>query len=58
MVDGKVGNSVANVSSSLRCYLCHAISKNFNELDNISERPIISEGVIQEFIASCLYKNF
>jgi len=43
MVDGKICNSVVNVSSSLRLYLCQATSKSFNEIDNILERPIYEE---------------
>ena len=53
MVDGQVCNSFANVSSSLRCYLCHATSKDFNNIDDILERLILKENL--EFGISSLH---
>lgn len=53
MVDGKVCNSVANVSSAMRCYLCHATSKMFNKIDKILELPVLKENL--EFGISSLH---
>ena len=40
MIDGEVCNAVASVTSSQRCYLCKATSKDFNNLENIVKLPI------------------
>lgn len=43
MIDGKVCNSITNTSSSMRCYLCGATSKEFNDIDKMLQRPIIED---------------
>lgn len=40
MIDGKVCNSITNTLSSMRCYLCGATSKEFNDIDKMLQRPI------------------
>ncbi|XP_021703892.1 uncharacterized protein LOC110677210 [Aedes aegypti] len=37
MVDGKVCNAATETSSSMRCYICQATSKTFNNLDKRNE---------------------
>ena len=44
-VNGQIFNSIANVPSSLRCYLCQATSKDFNEIDKILARPISEDNL-------------
>ena len=43
MLDVKFINVITNCTSTMRCYLCNATSKQFNDLDNIMARPIIEE---------------
>lgn len=45
MVDGKLCNCLSDTKSTMRCYLCDATSKEFNDLDMIKNRPIKSEYV-------------
>lgn len=40
VVDSKICNSITNTSSSMRCYLCQATSKEFNDIDKILQKPI------------------
>lgn len=35
MVDGKVCNAATNTNSTMRCYICKATSKDFNNLHNL-----------------------
>lgn len=37
MIDGKVCNAVTDTSSAMRCYLCNATSKQFNNIDAMKE---------------------
>ncbi|KAH9644367.1 hypothetical protein HF086_006395 [Spodoptera exigua] len=37
MVDGKVCNSATNTTSTMRCYICKATSKDFNKLEKFNE---------------------
>ncbi|XP_055903188.1 uncharacterized protein LOC129939232 [Eupeodes corollae] len=39
MVDGKVCNALTNTTSSQRCYICGASSKDFNEIEKLLLRP-------------------
>lgn len=41
MIDGKVCNAVTSTSSALRCNLCGATSKDFNNIDKILQLPLI-----------------
>lgn len=43
MIDGKICNSLTDTKSTLRCYLCDATSKEFNDLTAILEKPVKSE---------------
>ena len=43
MLDVKIINVLTDTTSAMRCYLCGATSKEFNNLDNIMMRPIIEE---------------
>lgn len=43
MIDGKICNSLSDTKSTLRCYLCDATSKDFNNIDAILDRPIKNE---------------
>lgn len=43
MIDTKVCNSLTNTSSAQRCYLCQLTSKNFNNIDEIINIPIVEE---------------
>lgn len=45
MVDGKICNSISGTKSSLKCYLCDASSKDFNNLENIGRRSINNDYV-------------
>lgn len=45
MVDGKLCNCLSDTKSTMRCYLCDATSKEFNDFDMIKNRPIKSEYV-------------
>lgn len=45
MVDGKICNSLSDTKSTLRCYLCNATSKDFNDLKSIVNRPIKTENL-------------
>jgi len=40
MVDGKVINSVTGTKSSLRCHLCNATSKDFNNIDLVIKKKV------------------
>lgn len=40
MIDGKLCNSLSDNKSTMKCYLCDATSKQFNDLDTIVKRPI------------------
>lgn len=43
MVDGKVCNALASISSAQRCYLCKATSKDFNDIDMIFKKPVSAD---------------
>lgn len=43
MVDGKVCNSLTDTKSSMRCYLCKATSKIFNDIEKIISLPLDEE---------------
>lgn len=45
MIDGKVCNSLTNTASSLRCYICLATSKEFNDIDKMLEKKIHEENL-------------
>lgn len=40
MVDGKICNTLSETKSTMKCYLCDATSKDFNNLESICQRPI------------------
>lgn len=40
MIDGKVCNAVSSTLSTLRCYLCGATSKQFNQIDEIIQKDL------------------
>lgn len=40
MIDGKICNSLSGTRSALRCYLCQATSKDFNDIDKMVDLPI------------------
>lgn len=40
MIDNKVCNAVSNTKSTLRCYLCGATSKDFNNIDVILQKEV------------------
>lgn len=40
MIDGKVRNNLTNTTSNMRCYLCKAISTQFNKLDQVLSLPV------------------
>lgn len=40
MIDGKVCNAITNTSSTQRCYLCQATSKQFNDIDAILQKEV------------------
>lgn len=43
MIDGKVCNAITDTSSTQRCYLCGATSKEFNSIDNMIARNVNTE---------------
>ncbi|XP_055839998.1 uncharacterized protein LOC129907699 [Episyrphus balteatus] len=43
MVDGKICNSLTDTNSTLRCYLCGATSKDFNNLELVSQKETQSD---------------
>jgi len=45
MVDGKVCNAAMDNSSTMRCYVCNATSKDFNSIDEIVKRPVAEESL-------------
>lgn len=40
MVDGKVCNALTNTSSTQRCYICGASSRDFNSLERLLAKPL------------------
>lgn len=40
MIDGKVKNAVTETDSSMRCYICKATSKQFNNIDLVSKQKV------------------
>lgn len=40
MIDGKVCNALTETKSAMRCYLCGATSKEFNNIDMILEKEV------------------
>ena len=40
MIDGKVVNSITGTKSTMRCYLCSATSKDFNNIDAMIKREV------------------
>lgn len=40
MIDGKVCNALTNTSSTQRCYICNATSKDFNNVDEVVKRAV------------------
>ena len=40
MVDNKVINALTDTTSAMRCHLCNATSKNFNNINDMIQRPI------------------
>jgi len=53
MVDGKVCNALTGTTSTQKCYICGATSKNFNRIDEMIERKIKTENL--EFGLSVLH---
>ena len=45
MVDGKVCNAVTGTTSTQRCFLCKASSKEFNDINNIIKMDIITDNL-------------
>ena len=45
MIDGKTVNAITNTISSQRCYLCYATSSNFNNIEEMFNRAIISDNL-------------
>lgn len=43
MVDGKICNSLTDTKSTLKCYICGATSKEFNNLDLVIQKEIQSD---------------
>lgn len=43
MVDGKLCNTLSNTKSTLKCYLCDATSTEFNNLNQILQKPLKTE---------------
>lgn len=39
MIDGKVANAVTGTKSTLSCYICKAMPKEMNDLDNVKSKP-------------------
>lgn len=46
MIDGKVCNVITNTSSSMRCYVCEATSKEFNDIVKVQKR-IVEQSSLQ-----------
>ena len=40
MVDGKVCNALTETTSTQKCYLCGATSKDFNNIEAMIQRPV------------------
>lgn len=40
MIDGKVCNAISSTLSALRCYLCEATLKQFNQIDKIIQKEL------------------
>lgn len=40
MVDGKLCNALSDTKSTLKCYLCNATSKEFNNLNTVLQKPV------------------
>lgn len=45
MIDGKVKNAITGTSSAMRCYICKATSKEFNDLKSIVEKEVDKENL-------------
>lgn len=45
MIDGKVCNSVSSTTSTQRCYLCDATSKDFNDIDKVLQLKVKDENL-------------
>lgn len=45
MIDGKVCNAVTSTTSTLRCNLCSATSKDFNDIDKMLKLPLIESNL-------------
>lgn len=45
MIDGKVANAVTDTKSAMRCHLCKATSKEFNNIDKMVELRIERSGL-------------
>lgn len=43
MIDTKVCNSLTDTTSAMRCYLCNCTSKDFNDIDSMLDKKIVSD---------------
>lgn len=55
MVDGKVCNAVCDNKSTLKCYICGATSKDFNDISNITRIKIDESNIKLNFGLSILH---
>lgn len=53
MIDSKVCNAITSTSSTQRCYLCQATSKQFNDIDAILQKEVKEDHL--QFGLSTLY---
>lgn len=45
MIDTKVCNSLTDTTSAMRCYLCNCTSKDFNDIDAMLNKQIVSDNL-------------
>lgn len=45
MIDGKVCNALTEITSTQKCYICGASTKDFNDIDKMINREIMTENL-------------
>lgn len=45
MIDGKICNALTKTTSTQKCYICGATSKDFNDIDTMITRPISTQNL-------------
>ncbi|CAH0546850.1 unnamed protein product [Brassicogethes aeneus] len=45
MIDGKIKNAITETDSSMRCYICKATSKQFNDINLVLKQKVVTENL-------------